>query len=448
MINASKFSRDRHGVRPVRCWESCACLLLRKERPDVWAAVDCLQDNVTNLGRTPWLQGCLQNIIAPIQNDCGLNESVRTLAHIAGVLDTNSFAVSAADGMSARALYPLLCLMAHDCSPNTNRFFDSAVCGGRRSCRRVGDDEVWECDRCGFRMPAAKVRTLHQMLAMTLGRTLELRDVEKAERWAEAHREVLAENHHFLLEARLLLVDLYAERKEGKLLCHLIESTVLAGDPRQGGTIKENKDFGEPQADAAGQRLRKAMRGIGTDERVIIEILTKHTAMERKMIGDRYKVQFGRDLKEDLKSELGGYFETAALALCEYDSHYLAQWCRRAMKGIGTDEDTLVEILCGCKEDMLMQVDAAYQYIYDRSLEEDIESELSGNIRQLMIALLQGQRAEQEGEPSRDEAKKIAQIDLEDIKDAFKKTYHKSLADAVKDETKRDYRKILLAIIK
>ncbi|XP_043210208.1 annexin A13-like isoform X1 [Amphibalanus amphitrite] len=318
----------------------------------------------------------------------------------------------------------------------------------------------------------------------------------------------------------------------------------------KGGTIKENKDFGEPQADAAGQRLRKAMRGIGTDERVIIEILTKHTAMERKMIGDRYKVQFGRDLKEDLKSELGGYFETAALALCEYDSHYLAQWCRRAMKGIGTDEDTLVEILCGCKEDMLMQVDAAYQYIYDRSLEEDIESELSGNIRQLMIALLQGQRAEQEGEPSRDEAKKIAQqlyeagegmnggtdedefirifattsypllkltieeytvfadntlenaiekefsshikkalvtmvlcikdqvayfaktlfeamdgpgtkddvlirilvtrseIDLEDIKDAFKKTYHKSLADAVKDETKRDYRKILLAIIK
>ncbi|XP_043210206.1 SET domain-containing protein SmydA-8-like isoform X1 [Amphibalanus amphitrite] len=328
--------------RPWQTWRApgavlgvLRCLLLRKERPQVWTAVDCLQDNVTNLGRTPWLQGCLQNIIAPIQNDCGLNESVRTLAHIAGVLDTNSFAVSAADGMSARALYPLLCLMAHDCSPNTNRFFDSGVttliatrpiaagervltsytsllwgtdarrshlaatkffhctcrrceqpseldaevtslachkdvddgsiCGGRRSSRRVGDDEVWECDRCGFRMPAAKVRTLHQMLAMTLGRTLELRDVEKAERWAEAHREVLAENHHFLLETRLLLVDLYAERKEGdviennrkrrrlcegllditsrldpgptrmrgKLLCHLIESTVLAGDPRQ-----------------------------------------------------------------------------------------------------------------------------------------------------------------------------------------------------------------------
>ena len=279
--------------RPWKTWRApgavlgvLRCLLLRRERPELWSAVDCLQDNVSNLGRTPWLQGCLQNIIAPIQTECGQTESVRTLAHIAGVLDTNSFAVSAADGLSARALYPLLCLMAHNCSPNTNRFFDAGVttlvatkpiaagervltsytsllwgpdarrahlaatkffrctcrrceqpgdldaevtsllchmvgddgsaCGGRRSCRRVGGDEVWECDRCGFQMPAAKVRTLHQMLAMTLGRTLELRDVEKAERWVEAHQDVLAENHHFLLEARLLLVDLYAERKEGE----------------------------------------------------------------------------------------------------------------------------------------------------------------------------------------------------------------------------------------
>ena len=283
--------RDKH---PWKSWRApgavlgvLRCLLLRRDKPELWPVVDCLQDNVPNLGRTSWLQGCLQNIVTPIQTDCGLNESVRTLAHIAGVLDTNSFAVSAAEGMSARALYPLLCLMAHDCSPNTNRFFDSGVttlvatrpiaagervltsytsllwgtdarrshlaatkffhcacnrcerpgeldaevtalachavgadgsaCGGHRICCRVGDDEVWQCDRCGFTMPAAKVRTLHQMLGMTLGRTLELRDVEKAERWVEAHCEVLAENHHFLLEARLLLVDLYAERKEGKI---------------------------------------------------------------------------------------------------------------------------------------------------------------------------------------------------------------------------------------
>ena len=279
--------------RPWKTWRApgavlgvLRCLLLRQKRPEVWSAVDCLQDNVLNLGRTPWLQSCLQNIITPIQADCGINESVKTLAHIAGVLDTNSFAVSAAEGMSARALYPLLCLMAHDCAPNTNRFFDAGVttlvatrpiaagervltsytsllwgtdarrvhlaatkffhcmcrrcerpseldaqvtafachvvdqdgiaCGGRRTCRRDGDDELWQCDRCGYRMPATKVRTMHQMLAMTLGRTLELRDVEKAERWAQAHREVLAENHHFLLEARLALVDLYANRKEGE----------------------------------------------------------------------------------------------------------------------------------------------------------------------------------------------------------------------------------------
>lgn len=69
-----------------------------------------------------------------------------------------------------------------------------------------------------------------------------------------------------------------------------------------------------------------------------------------------------QDLKEDLRAELGGNFESAVLALCEWDNHYLAQWARRSVRGLGTDESTLIEIICGNDQDMLQQVDAAYGY--------------------------------------------------------------------------------------
>ena len=73
------------------------------------------------------------------------------------------------------------------------------------------------------------------------------------------------------------------------------------------------------------------------------------------------QVQLPQNLKEDLKSELSGHFEAAVLALLEYENYYLAQWCHRAMQGAGTDEKVLIEILCGCKQDMVDLIDAAYK---------------------------------------------------------------------------------------
>ena len=48
----------------------------------------------------------------------------------------------------------------------------------------------------------------------------------------------------------------------------------------------------------------------------------------------------------DLHSELGGHFRTAVLALMETKAVYDAQCLRNAMKGLGTDESVLIEILC------------------------------------------------------------------------------------------------------
>ena len=47
-------------------------------------------------------------------------------------------------------------------------------------------------------------------------------------------------------------------------------------------------------ADDAVLKLRKAMKGLGTNEKVIIEILSSHCNFELQLIKDQYKSTFGR----------------------------------------------------------------------------------------------------------------------------------------------------------
>ena len=77
---------------------------------------------------------------------------------------------------------------------------------------------------------------------------------------------------------------------------------------------------------------------MGTDEKAIIEALTNITNEQRLTLTAAFKQMYGRDLIEDLKSELGGKLEKVILALMTPAVFYDARELRAAMKGAGTDE--------------------------------------------------------------------------------------------------------------
>ncbi|XP_020606198.1 annexin-B12-like [Orbicella faveolata] len=157
------------------------------------------------------------------------------------------------------------------------------------------------------------------------------------------------------------------------------------------GTIVPISPF---DAEADCELLRKAMRGVGTDEQTLIDIIVKRSNAQRVEIRKRYKTMFGKDLMNDLKSELSGNLEDCLLALLEPSVLYDAKCLRRAMRGAGTDEEALIDILCTRSNQDINEIKRLYKEYYQRDLEKDCVSETSGHYKRLLVSMCQGNRDE------------------------------------------------------
>lgn len=103
------------------------------------------------------------------------------------------------------------------------------------------------------------------------------------------------------------------------------------------------------------------MKGLGTDEAEIIQILTTRSNKQRQEIAAYFANELNRDLIDDLKGELGGNFENVVVALMTEPDQYLCQELNKAMDGAGTNENVLVEILCTKTNDEVKRLVETYE---------------------------------------------------------------------------------------
>ncbi|XP_073435603.1 annexin A2 isoform X2 [Dendrobates tinctorius] len=158
------------------------------------------------------------------------------------------------------------------------------------------------------------------------------------------------------------------------------------------GSVRPFTNF-DAEKDAAA--LETAIKTKGVDELTIINILTNRSNDQRQDIAFAYQRRTKKDLPSALKGALSGHLETLILGLMKPRSQYDASELKASMKGLGTDEDTLIEIICSRDNQELQAIQAAYRELFKTELEKDIVSDTSGDFRKLMVALAKGKRQDE-----------------------------------------------------
>ncbi|KAM7535125.1 hypothetical protein Aperf_G00000090422 [Anoplocephala perfoliata] len=158
-----------------------------------------------------------------------------------------------------------------------------------------------------------------------------------------------------------------------------------------------NSEF-NPDTDA--QALEKAMKGLGSNEQVIIDILANRTVKQRQEIAKNYMSFSGRELIQRLKQEISGNFRKVVRMSFLDKAHLNAKALFKALDDSDEKEDVIIQVLCTANNDEIADLRKAYEHVLlekkenvlRRNIESDIISDLSGDLEKFIAAIFQGAR--------------------------------------------------------
>ncbi|XP_048044124.1 annexin A3-like [Megalobrama amblycephala] len=168
-------------------------------------------------------------------------------------------------------------------------------------------------------------------------------------------------------------------------------SSSFTAVPGERGTIKAKANFNVSEDVAA---LRKAIEGLGTTEKTLIEILTHRSSSQKQAISKAYQETTKRILVNDLKGDTQGKLEDVLVALARPPAVNDAKWIIEGIKGAGTDNSILIEILSSRTNKQIKELSATYSEETKKTLIQTLKTEVSGDYGKAILLLAEGARDE------------------------------------------------------
>ncbi|KAL2141878.1 hypothetical protein VTI28DRAFT_1861 [Corynascus sepedonium] len=224
--------------------------------------------------------------------------------------------------------------------------------------------------------------------------------------------------------------------------------------------------------------LREAMSGVGTKEKALNDVLLGRSNADINAIKSEYHRVFHRRLEDDVRGDLSmkteRHFMIVLQAQRAEDSAPIVKAdidrdindLYNATEGkIGTDEIKVCSILSTRNDNQLRAIAYEYQQKFARNLEDVIRKEFSGHMEDALLfqlrsavdkymhhaTLLEDAMA---GAGTKDYLLVSRVIryhwdrnHMVNVRAAYEKRYHRSLASRIKGETSGDYERLLLACI-
>ncbi|XP_039270269.2 annexin A4-like [Styela clava] len=223
--------------------------------------------------------------------------------------------------------------------------------------------------------------------------------------------------------------------------------------------------------------LKGATKGLGTDERCLVEILLTRTAAEMQGIREEYSRKFKLSLEDDVADDTSGDFRKFTYTLsrgkrspsssvdADKARHVASQIYSTYTELRGTDQPRFDFIgLCCCEGfPQLRKIFEAYKEVTKSDINAFIEREFSGDVEEGLKWTVKCANSipeffaellhkSMEGITTKhDILTRIvvsrSEIDLADIREIYEKKYGKSLINKVKSHATGGYKKLLVAII-
>ncbi|KAF9565818.1 Annexin [Agrocybe pediades] len=233
----------------------------------------------------------------------------------------------------------------------------------------------------------------------------------------------------------------------------------------------------------------KALSGLGTNEMLLIEVILGRPAHEIRWLKTAYKMKYGKDLVEEVKSDLGGKTERLfVMALhaqkpADSPSYSYATGIGMDKEKVNSDVEALhhaskkkdemvfCEILVNRSDAHLGAVAQAFELKY-KSLSKVIKKTFSGTLENGLVYIVQGIKPKHDGRGYWRDAKLLEKsmaglgtkdyqliyrlirahwdpTRMEGVKDAYKRKYKgKTLESRVRGETSGWYKDLLVEIVR
>ncbi|KAF2165459.1 hypothetical protein M409DRAFT_24309 [Zasmidium cellare ATCC 36951] len=145
----------------------------------------------------------------------------------------------------------------------------------------------------------------------------------------------------------------------------------------------------------AADDLRAAMKGFGTNETQLIKVLSSLDALQVEGVKQAYQQRHKRDLLKDVHGETSSYFRDGLEAIIrgplDQDCHFINE----AIKGAGTKETLLDDVLISRSNADINAIKAHYQQKFRRTLESDVKGDLSMKTERMYDMIMAAHRDEE-----------------------------------------------------
>jgi len=148
--------------------------------------------------------------------------------------------------------------------------------------------------------------------------------------------------------------------------------------------------------DVSAEQIHKAVAGLGTNDELLVSTITKHTNEELQGVADIYAKKYKETLVHAIKGDTSGNYKDLLVALVLPRTEFQSEQIHAAVKGLGTDEKGLIDILAHISNQELDHVKGAYQAKHRKALAASVADDTSGNFQKALLSIIEGNRREAE----------------------------------------------------